>query len=214
MSQSCEQLFLLFPEMFRVVGSSINRKGENPIVKTTRNFVFLTITFAVLAALQFPEREFAQTSTGEIPGIEAKAVSTGATFVKSINEDKSSKNQPAKTKNSKESLATDTIKASKSAAVFKTAAVASGAYSATAYCLKGRTASGSGVRRGIIAADPRHLPLGTRVQITAGAWTGTYTVADTGGVIKGRKIDLWVPSSTEARRFGRRKVQLTVLGKK
>ncbi|MEP6925947.1 MAG: 3D domain-containing protein [Pyrinomonadaceae bacterium] len=84
-------------------------------------------------------------------------------------------------------------------------------YSATAYALRGRTATGSGVRRGIIAADPRHLPLGTRVQISAGAWSGTYLVADTGGAIKGRKIDVWVPNNGEARKFGRRKVMLTVL---
>jgi 3D (Asp-Asp-Asp) domain-containing protein len=87
------------------------------------------------------------------------------------------------------------------------------AYSATAYCLKGRTASGSGVRRGIIAADPRVLPLGTRVHMDAGPYSGTYIVADTGGRIKGRKIDLWVPSQSEAIRFGRRKVSIKVLGR-
>jgi 3D (Asp-Asp-Asp) domain-containing protein len=86
-------------------------------------------------------------------------------------------------------------------------------YSATAYALRGRTATGSGVRRGIIAADPRHLPLGTRVQINAGAWSGTYLVADTGGAIRGRKIDVWVPNNGEARKFGRRKVMLTVMTK-
>ena len=182
-------------------------------MKTTRNFVFLTITFAVLAALQFPQREFAQTLNGEIAKIEAKASATNATFVKSINEDKSSKIQPVKIKNSKENLKTETVSTSKSATVFRSGSAVAGAYSATAYCLKGRTASGSGVRRGIIAADPRVLPLGTRVLISAGAWSGTYTVADTGGVIKGRKIDLWVPNSSEAARFGRRKVHLTVLGR-
>lgn len=86
-------------------------------------------------------------------------------------------------------------------------------YTATAYALRGRTATGSGVRRGIIAADPRVLPLGSRVQISAGAWSGTYVVADTGGVIKGRKIDIWVPSNAEARKFGRRKIKLTVLSR-
>lgn len=87
------------------------------------------------------------------------------------------------------------------------------AYSATAYCLKGRTASGSGVRRGIIAADPRVLPLGTKVYMSAGQYSGTYVVADTGGAIKGRKIDLWVPNQSEAVRFGRRKVSIKVLGR-
>jgi 3D (Asp-Asp-Asp) domain-containing protein len=86
-------------------------------------------------------------------------------------------------------------------------------YKATAYCLKGRTANGGGVRRGIVAADPRVLPLGTRIQITAGAWSGTYTVTDTGGAVKGRILDVWVPSCSEAMRFGRRSITVSVLGR-
>jgi 3D (Asp-Asp-Asp) domain-containing protein len=84
-------------------------------------------------------------------------------------------------------------------------------YSATAYSLRGRTASGQYVTRGLIAADPRHLPLGTRVRLDAGPWSGEYMVADTGGAIKGRKIDIWTPSTREALQFGRRNVKLTVL---
>lgn len=80
------------------------------------------------------------------------------------------------------------------------------AFSATAYCLKGRTASGSGVRKGIVAADPRVLPLGTRINLNAGGYSGSYVVADTGGAIKGRKLDIWVSNCSEARRFGRRTV--------
>ena len=84
-------------------------------------------------------------------------------------------------------------------------------YSATAYSLRGKTASGRFVTRGLIAADPRILPLGTRVRLDAGPWSGEYVVADTGGAIKGRKIDIWTPSSREALQFGRRSVKLTVL---
>jgi len=83
-----------------------------------------------------------------------------------------------------------------------------GMFSASAYCFSGRTATGQGVRRGIIAADPRVLKMGSTVVIDAGPWSGTYTVADTGGGIKGKKIDIWVPSCSEARRFGRRNVQI------
>ena len=85
------------------------------------------------------------------------------------------------------------------------------AFTATAYSLRGRTATGHQVRRGIIAADRRVLPLGTRVRLKAGAHSGEYLVADTGGAVRGRKIDIWVPSTSEAMRFGRRGVQLTVL---
>ncbi len=84
-------------------------------------------------------------------------------------------------------------------------------YVATAYSLRGRTASGRPVAKGLIAADPRHLPLGSRVRIEAGAYSGEYLVADTGGMVRGRRIDIWTPSSREAMRFGRRTVKLTVL---
>jgi 3D (Asp-Asp-Asp) domain-containing protein len=87
-------------------------------------------------------------------------------------------------------------------------AASKGSFTATAYCLKGRTALGHGVRRGLIAADPRVLKLGSSINLGAGSYSGTYLVSDTGGRVKGRKIDIWVPSCAEARRFGRRTVTI------
>ncbi len=84
-------------------------------------------------------------------------------------------------------------------------------YEATAYSLRGITRSGTYVRRGIIAADPRVLPLGSVVHLKAGNYSGVYTVKDTGSAIKGKRIDLWVGSSREAFSFGRQSVKLTVL---
>ena len=81
---------------------------------------------------------------------------------------------------------------------------------ATAYALPGRTANGQTVRRGLIAADSS-LPLGTRVRLDAGRYSGEYVVADRGRRIRGRIIDIWVPSNGEAIRFGRRPVKLTIL---
>jgi 3D (Asp-Asp-Asp) domain-containing protein len=85
------------------------------------------------------------------------------------------------------------------------------AFTATAYSLRGRTASGRPVSRGVIAADRRVLPIGTRVRLEAGSYSGEYLVADTGGAVRGRKIDIWVPNSGEAMRFGRRPIKLTVM---
>jgi 3D (Asp-Asp-Asp) domain-containing protein len=84
-------------------------------------------------------------------------------------------------------------------------------YEATAYSRKGRGASGMGVRAGTIAADPRVLPFGSRVRLDAGQYSGEYVVTDSGSAIKGRKIDVWIPSFHEACRFGRRNVKLMVL---
>lgn len=84
-------------------------------------------------------------------------------------------------------------------------------FEATAYSLRGRTASGAVTATGMIAADPRVLPIGSRVRIEAGTYTGEYVVADTGGAVRGKRIDIWTPTSREAMRFGRRTVKLTVL---
>jgi 3D (Asp-Asp-Asp) domain-containing protein len=84
-------------------------------------------------------------------------------------------------------------------------------YVATAYSLRGRGASGLGVRKGTIAADPRVLPFGTRVRLDAGPYTGEYVVTDSGSAVKGNKIDVWVATFGEACRFGRRNIKLTVL---
>ena len=89
-----------------------------------------------------------------------------------------------------------------------------GSFTATAYCLQGRTATGGSVRRGIVAADPRVLPLGTRISLNAGAYSGSYVVADTGGGVKGKRLDIWVASCAEARRFGRKSVAVNVVGRK
>ncbi len=88
-----------------------------------------------------------------------------------------------------------------------------GTFTATAYCLQGRTAMGHSVRRGLIAADPRVIKLGSRINLGAGGYSGNYLVSDTGGKIKGKRLDIWMASCSEARRFGRRTVTVSSLGK-
>lgn len=102
-------------------------------------------------------------------------------------------------------------KIKKTVSTRSTAGASRGTFTATAYCLKGRTAMGHGVRRGLIAADPRVLKLGSQINLGAGSYSGQYLVSDTGGGVKGRRIDIWMPSCAEARRFGRRTVTISVL---
>ena len=87
-------------------------------------------------------------------------------------------------------------------------------FSATASSIEGRTASGTQTRRGIVAADPRVLPLGSRIRVhDAGEYDGEYVVHDTGPAIRGREIDIYMPSDTAAKRFGRRTVKVEVLSR-
>src|SRR5580765_557683 len=82
---------------------------------------------------------------------------------------------------------------------------------ATAYCQSGRTQAGVRARTGIIAADPRVLPVGSIVKILDGPRPGIYTVMDTGADIKGRRIDIYIPSCARAKTFGRRAVSVVVM---
>lgn len=76
--------------------------------------------------------------------------------------------------------------------------------SLTAYCLKGTTRRDHYVREGIIASDPRQFPLGRYLEIYVGKqYWGRFLIDDTGGAIKGNKLDIWTPTCREARLFGR-----------
>jgi 3D (Asp-Asp-Asp) domain-containing protein len=84
--------------------------------------------------------------------------------------------------------------------------------SATAYSIHGLTATGIRAHPGVVAADPHLLPAGSKVLVkNAGAYSGVYEVQDTGGDVRGRKIDIYTPSTHDALRFGKREVTVQVL---
>ena len=84
-------------------------------------------------------------------------------------------------------------------------------YEATAYCLFGITRTGVWVQRGIVATDPREVPMGSILEIEAGDYSGIYTAMDTGMEIQGRRIDIYVPTGEEAIRFGRQQIRLRII---
>ena len=78
--------------------------------------------------------------------------------------------------------------------------------------LDGVTKNGTLTRPGIVAADTSVLPLGTKIQVTnAGPHSGVYTVTDTGAKVRGRHIDIYLPSWARAKEFGRKIVHVRVL---
>lgn len=72
----------------------------------------------------------------------------------------------------------------------------------------GRTATGEKLKKGIVAVDPRVIPLGTWLYIEG---YGVALAADTGGSIVGKKIDLAFTSENQCVSFGRRTVKVYVL---
>jgi 3D (Asp-Asp-Asp) domain-containing protein len=96
-------------------------------------------------------------------------------------------------------------------------AAAATVYLATAYsvgCGAGAgtyTSSGTKPRAGYtLAADPNVLRPGTLVRL--GVWPGVWRVEDTGRAIKGLRLDLFVASCDIARQWGRRRVEVRVVG--
>ena len=70
------------------------------------------------------------------------------------------------------------------------------------------TAIGTKIRRGVIAVDPRVIPLRTRVYVEG---YGFATAEDTGGAIKGNKIDVVMDTRAQSRNWGVRNVKIYIL---
>ncbi len=73
------------------------------------------------------------------------------------------------------------------------------------------TATGETLRKGIVAVDPREIPMHTKMFITGSVEYGLGVAEDTGGVIKGNIIDLAYMSYDECIQFGRRQMQVYFL---
>ena len=79
-----------------------------------------------------------------------------------------------------------------------------------------KTASGRVAQYGVIAVDPKVIPLGTKLFVESTddgkSWQYGYCIAgDTGGAIKGNKIDLFFNTEKECLQFGRRSAIVYIL---
>lgn len=79
--------------------------------------------------------------------------------------------------------------------------------SASAYALRGGTATGIPAGWGVAAVDPSYIPLGTQFTVPG---YGEAIASDTGSAIRGAEIDLWFPSVAAAQAWGRRTVTITL----
>jgi 3D (Asp-Asp-Asp) domain-containing protein len=79
----------------------------------------------------------------------------------------------------------------------------------TAYAHGSRTASGTPVRWGVVAVDPRVVPLGSRIRIDG--FDNVFIAEDTGGGVRGNHVDIYFPDVSSAIRFGVQYRTVTVL---
>ncbi|MBV8749727.1 MAG: DUF348 domain-containing protein [Candidatus Eremiobacteraeota bacterium] len=82
------------------------------------------------------------------------------------------------------------------------------AYTAGCGGCSGTTASGRPAGHGVVAVDPRVIPLGTHMYIPG---YGHAVAGDTGGAIRGNRIDLGFDSTAQAYQFGRRSVTVYLI---
>ncbi|MBU8696442.1 LysM peptidoglycan-binding and 3D domain-containing protein [Bacillus pumilus] len=109
----------------------------------------------------------------------------------------------------------ETAKAESSSAsqsVQKEMTVTATAYTANDGGISGITATGVNLNKNpnakVIAVDPSVIPLGSKVYVEG---YGEAIAADTGGAIKGNKIDVHVPSKSQAKNWGVKSVKVKVL---
>lgn len=88
----------------------------------------------------------------------------------------------------------------------------SSAYTASCAGCSGITATGINLKANpnqkVISVDPNVIPLGSRVWVEG---YGEAIAGDTGGAIKGNKIDIFIPSKQAALDWGRKVVKVKIL---
>jgi 3D (Asp-Asp-Asp) domain-containing protein len=81
----------------------------------------------------------------------------------------------------------------------------------TAYCGGGKTATGYNLSKHknakVVAVDPHYIKLGSKVYVPG---YGTAVARDTGGAIKGKKIDVHFKTRHQALKWGRKHVKIKV----
>jgi len=76
--------------------------------------------------------------------------------------------------------------------------------------LGARTYSGTRTRWGVVAVDPKFIPIGSALRID-GYDDVTFIAEDVGGAIKGEALDIWLPDSKDARTYGTQYRRVTIL---
>lgn len=78
----------------------------------------------------------------------------------------------------------------------------------TSYCdVRNNCADGTRPGPGTVAVDPKIIPLGTRMYIPG---YGNAVAHDTGGLIKGNRLDIWLPTKEQCIQWGRQEVQVII----
>ena len=96
--------------------------------------------------------------------------------------------------------------------VVKEFTVSASAFTASCNGCTGITKTGINLKQNpgikVIAVDPKVIKLGTKVHVEG---YGYAIAGDVGGAIKGNKIDVFMPTKSEAYKWGRKNVKIKIL---
>lgn len=162
-----------------------NESAENPATELTEQ----------PAAAEQPASE--EPSEGEVPAPAEKQTEQQTT--------------PAQPAEVSEEPATEEVTTQQEAQPGKTITVTSTGYTVESAGGSGITATGIDLNKNpnakVISVDPKVIPLGSKVYVEG---YGEAIAADTGGAIKGNKIDIYFPTREQAINWGVRNVNITI----
>ncbi|MCM2980259.1 LysM peptidoglycan-binding domain-containing protein [Niallia circulans] len=129
-----------------------------------------------------------------------------------VSKEGSEQNAPESKPLNKAVKADNTVKVESTNSAAKEITVTATAYTANCEGCSGVTATGINLKdnpdKKVISVDPNVIPLGSKVYVEG---YGTAIAGDTGGAIKGKKIDVFVPSQAKALEWGRKQVSVKIL---
>lgn len=129
-----------------------------------------------------------------------------------VSKNDSEQNAPESKPVNKAVKAENPVKLQSTNSAAKEITVTATAYTASCEGCSGITATGINLKdnpdKKVISVDPNVIPLGSKVYVEG---YGTAVAGDTGGAIKGKKIDVFVPSQEKALEWGRKQVSVKIL---
>lgn len=165
----------------------------------------IAVTMTACICLLTPVHTYAQAEKKEVVTVTANDNTIADNTKEATEIQNKTNNTSAETTSSK--VKTSSVKASsvRKASKKKTTKKYLGTFKAYAYNGSGTTASGTKTKANrTVAVDPSVIPLGSKLIING----KTYVAEDTGGFIKGKKIDIYMPSYDDCIQWGVRNVKV------
>ncbi|WP_010677377.1 3D domain-containing protein [Bacillus timonensis] len=196
---------LIHPELNLVIFEGVKPTSNAVAAKPAQSVTVTAMESTKSASAIQTKKE----STSSAPAVQTKKESTSSAPAAQPKKETASA-APVTEKPKENKTAVDTTSESNTEA--KVITVEATAYTASCEGCSGITSTGINLKENpdtkVISVDPSVIPLGSKVHVEG---YGEAIAGDTGGAIKGNKIDVFIPSKQDAIDFGRKQVKVTIL---